>query len=418
MNERSAMGERSNADKLTPKIFKLNVDCFEHLFEWFSLNDLLTFRETCNRMKQVVDYYIKLYYPKVHKLRIDIVKLAKLHQLKTNDFPWIKHICFDSLKLNQSNIDDIKPLLHRIESIRLNNIKIDGDFYENFLTFCPNLRYLSIKSETLDRIIGNGNEWLDRQLPTPKLHTFVLQRIGISFGHKPINLRKFFELNKNIRNFSTTSRFCHHNDNWMLGSNLHFDRFSVTLNWDVELHSIFDKLKTLHEQKFFKKLHLFCMFNLHGADSLPALEMLHFDMLWTEDDRFPLLEKLRILSINVMGNSWDNTFDSMENKLPNLRRLYIEDGDPSFVRPFIRYAANLEEIILEHFESDEEGQSIKVDDFVALDNERKQLVGASKITIYLDEDLFLNLKWTKTTKFSLIELKRTESFQKDYVFWD
>ena len=51
----TAIAATSSTNELAPKMFKLNVDCFEHLFEWLSLKELLVFRRTCKRMKAVVD---------------------------------------------------------------------------------------------------------------------------------------------------------------------------------------------------------------------------------------------------------------------------------------------------------------------------------------------------------------------------
>lgn len=44
--------------KLPSPMLKLNADCFEELFEWLSVADLLTLRRTCKRLQQMVDYFI------------------------------------------------------------------------------------------------------------------------------------------------------------------------------------------------------------------------------------------------------------------------------------------------------------------------------------------------------------------------
>lgn len=62
------------------KMFKLNVDCFEHLFEWLSLEELLTFRCTCNRMKLVVDF--DLCYASADQTKQLICHAPKVQQIK------------------------------------------------------------------------------------------------------------------------------------------------------------------------------------------------------------------------------------------------------------------------------------------------------------------------------------------------
>ena len=44
----------------TPQIFKLNVDRFGNVFDYLSLDDLHSFRQTCTRMQRVADYYFML----------------------------------------------------------------------------------------------------------------------------------------------------------------------------------------------------------------------------------------------------------------------------------------------------------------------------------------------------------------------
>lgn len=405
------MAERPMEVELPPKIFVLNVDCFEHLFEWLSLRDLLAFRLTCNRMKQVVDYYIKSYYPKVHKLCIGGLGLLELHHLKTNDFPWVKHLYFDSLELRQSKIDDIKPLLCRAESICLDDVKLDGDFYEIFLKCCTNLKYLSIKSISVYPLIGNGNEWFHREYSKLKLHTFELHVTARLF--RPIDVETFLKLNPNIRNFSTSSKVCKNFVNWMLESNHQFDTFSVSLSWNEALPSFSDQLKVLYEHGFYKKLNLVSFHKsiIHGVDLLPALDNLQ---MWNAPnlDDLPPLKVLQTLSIDAIDYSLDNSLDLIVSKFVNLRRLHVNIGDLIHIRPFILYAAKLEQILLMRLRNDDIDDEIDGIDFSALNRDRNKLPEAHKVTIYIDEKLFLRLKWTAKINFSFIELKGTGSFVK------
>lgn len=51
--------------QLATPILKLNIDAYEGLFEWLSLADLRSLRQTCKRLQRAVDYYIKTNYPAV-----------------------------------------------------------------------------------------------------------------------------------------------------------------------------------------------------------------------------------------------------------------------------------------------------------------------------------------------------------------
>lgn len=126
-----------------PHIFKLNVDCFEHLFEWFSLSDLLVLRRTCKRIQKVVDYYIKLTYPHLLRLRVNERRLLELCDARLNCYEWIRHLILWS-GLNDTQIDSIKYILNELETLKLNYVQINGDFYEVPLKYCPRLKYLGV----------------------------------------------------------------------------------------------------------------------------------------------------------------------------------------------------------------------------------------------------------------------------------
>lgn len=53
-------------DALNPEIstlIKLNYDCFEQIFKWLSLKDLLQIRLTCKHLNEHSDIYIQVTYP-------------------------------------------------------------------------------------------------------------------------------------------------------------------------------------------------------------------------------------------------------------------------------------------------------------------------------------------------------------------
>lgn len=50
-------------EQTSPKIFKLDVDCFDEIFEYFSLEDLDSFGQTCKAMHKLTGEYFKRNYP-------------------------------------------------------------------------------------------------------------------------------------------------------------------------------------------------------------------------------------------------------------------------------------------------------------------------------------------------------------------
>lgn len=52
----------SNPNDERPRIFKLNIDCFDEIFDYLSTEDLLGIGQTCKMMQQVVGEYFKKNY--------------------------------------------------------------------------------------------------------------------------------------------------------------------------------------------------------------------------------------------------------------------------------------------------------------------------------------------------------------------
>lgn len=60
-SEQQAIGPSlPNAER--PRIFKLNIDCFDEIFDYLSTEDLLGIGQTCKTMQQVVGEYFKKNY--------------------------------------------------------------------------------------------------------------------------------------------------------------------------------------------------------------------------------------------------------------------------------------------------------------------------------------------------------------------
>lgn len=93
----------------------------------------------------------------------------------------------------------------------------------------------------------------------------------------------------------------------------------------------------------------------------------------------------------------------LAKNLLKLDRLTIYRTRFEHILPFIQHSVNLKTIAIEYFDGD-------ILDLPALNKERKKLLGARKVTIYVEERVFLATKWaSKTTHLGFIELKRIES---------
>lgn len=405
-----------------PQIFKLNVDCFEHLFEWLSLNELLVFRQTCKRMKQVVDYYIKLNYP--HLLRLNIYNRRRwldFHNERLNYFEWIKHLSIDTdgliINLTLWEIESIAYVLNRLEGLKLHGVRINDDLYEVILKHCPHLKYLNVTAHNFSDLINDTkNEWLSRQYPM--LEHFEMH-IGNAYTRMDpfieyITIAKlvtFFKQNPQIRIFSIDSDFLEKIHRSLLEFNIQFDRLDIYRS--QRLHSICNVAKILYEKQIYKRLHLysnqpnFIGNDEHYLSAFGNLEKVHFHSV-TGNSPIPVVASIKELSIGWLCAISNDILKMMAENFIDLRRVDMQYAHMCDIRSFVCHAPKLRQIrVVELFHT----ETPTISGFITMNEERKKLVNACKVKILIGERDFLRFKWTGKINFSLIELKRTDMYR-------
>lgn len=204
----TALNETSSTSLL-----QLYVDCFEHLFEWLPLPDLLALRQTCKRLKKIVDHCIKEYYPaiKFGKIEFDPKSVDQYKSLNSIDIKLIKHINIQAEHFRNAaeflEIDNVKQILAQIETINIDYMSYyEENFYDRFLKYCENLKKLTISGIDIDRNCGTEWDfnWLEHHYP--RLEQIELKYFEASCPMARFTvpeLDAFFQLNRNIRVFST-----------------------------------------------------------------------------------------------------------------------------------------------------------------------------------------------------------------------
>lgn len=301
-----AMVDASTNNESTPKLFKLNVDCFEYVFEWLSLSDLLKFRRTCKRMKAVVDYYIKLNYPRILSSRMISFKFDRL---QLDCFQWIKCLQLNN-RLLDTTANSIKHVLNQLESLELTDVKMQGDAYETFLKFCPNLKHLCVATRKYP-IIGTGNDWLLHQYP--KLEYFHIKVYRPHELEQPLRcpeLLQFFQQNPNVRTFGACDSFLLMNRDVLLGSHIKLDRLDINVGEDLETICRFTN--DLREQEFYSRLHIQVWANSIRNDQqwehiwqFRDIERLALRSL-TGDVNVPVMESIKELRFETIWLPWSN----------------------------------------------------------------------------------------------------------------
>lgn len=438
------------------EILKQNNKYLHRLFDWLSLKDLCALRQTCKQFKSVVDWYVDQNYP---LLRIGCRKIDVFYG-EVDDYGRLDDVSKSVIKRYHLWTDfpvpspGTKALLHHVESVKIHGGHMKYEFYETFLQFCPNLKHMFLWNCHLNRIMGKSNEWLLRSYP--QLEHFELQDLNdypCGYLQEITELKTFFELNPNIRTFSTIAYVLNENRNWLKSSNIQVD----TLNLKCVLYlgryanGYWELINELYEQGFHKRLNIYGWFNgsdkeLVGDDKmipLRSIDKIHLEnefneviiehlanllptMITLKEISFISFERndsssspdsnkfaqyfstaVQMVSGLFFATEFDKQLNILASRLTNVQRIHVRQAKLTDILPFIQRSPKIKEIRIDQLLDDGHFYKNGIVDLMALNRLRKQLAHASKITLYIEEDALLANKWAAMDTMSqLIDLKR------------
>lgn len=467
-DDEDAIAGASNVES-TPKIFQLNVDCLNEIFEYLCVKDLHSFGQTCKRMNKVAGEYFKQnhlvaknYFKKhgiyteyrhgtsvtsrrilynyskpieisgfkkfiprlVHGLVLsptrchndpDAQKFIKSH---IDEFESIKHFSFVHTDISNRNIKCFKKLWPQLECLHFELVNINGDLYDIILKYCrKNLRQLYVYHSELGsrKFVKFGKfKWLLQKYP--KLE--CLHLVPTDFCRLE-ELREFFIRNPNLRKFSTRAIFFWDHGDIFLNSNIKLDILEITDFWLHEGYSssatttsktLVELLNRLHAQGFYKRLYVYMAIRDDElANKLALIEGLEFVYVREFYKTYNLHHLVNLKELMIQDEFEDADAEILAYNLTRLERLCIY-GLSSFddIMPFIRQSLKLRKIL---FIPDKFRLVLNL---VMLNEERAKLDGAQKIIIYVRDDCFLATKWaTKNgdTNLNFIEMRKSDSIE-------
>lgn len=386
-------------------ILDLNVDCCEELFEWLILSDLKALRQTCKRLKTIVDHHIQLAYPKGRLTILDQDGSKDLRKFDSSFGKLCKDIYF-ILPIPDEVIECMKPILNSVERVSIFVNQMAADFHNDFvqlhLPMCTNVKYLHVA-------YLNNDEWLLYNFPSLE----HLHLTAFFAGSSP-ELRSFFELNPNVRRFSTDAQFALDNENWMTESNVHLDELGIQC-FDGDVPDICRLLNILFRRGLYKRLKLyFCDgFDQGHFDliaSLNGLDTLHLKDNCVKDFAKTPMPQVKEFCLHNTSGVHDGLVRLVES-FTNIERINCGYASFKSILPFIHRSIKLKKIKIQTPEDDGTYCYEGIIELPALNRERSRYAGASKVTIYVGEYFYLQTKAAfMTTEFTLVELKRAESF--------
>lgn len=426
---------------LESPIFKLNIDCFDEIFDYLTMRDLHSFGQTCKAMQQVAGEYFKRNYKSCEKFSGDdgiysvysdnngvicqrtqtsgfnqfincishyYEKSAPLHYIRghSHEFSSINHIYLVCLRLNLRKVKYLRSILPKIEVVQIRQCTVDGDFYNVFLKHCKKLKKIYIQDDLGDILDENGSLWLRQAYP-------LLEHLELTprYSFKINELCAFFEQHPNVQTFSTSSRCLWENRHELMKSDVSLDKLEIQILDNYYRHlmnmqTICALLNQLYERGFYKRLHLYVKRNDHHCccqvTTLLALEKLsvrQFDGTHSLSN----LTNLKELDVNVGLQKTD--IEILAINLLNLEFLSLGNVVADDILPFLNRSEKLYRIHA-HFKEN-------VIDLRRLNKEREKLARARKVTIYVPDNIFLATKWSTVngdTKLNLIEMRKASQY--------
>lgn len=307
--------------------------------------------------------------------------------------------------------------MSQLEIVHIYKCLVDVDFYDLILKHCKNLKAIYVHYSNV------GFNWLLQEYPK-------LEHLYLTPGprHSQIEkFREFFVRNPNVRTFSTDTVLLWDNRNIFLNSNIKLDIIELQSAYSepcssygkqtLETHLEF--LNQLHEQGFYKRLHIFGIGNWKLDTKLALIKGLELLSIGNFREVYNL-DQLTNLRELMVSNPNVKDMETLANSLTNLDRLFIYDGDNiDVVLPFIRRSLKLNKIkFLSTYRRRRRTVPLNL---AMLNEERAELFGARKITIYVSHNVFLATKWTTRngdTNLSSIEVRRSSSIKWNPDYFD
>lgn len=201
---------------------------------------------------------------------------------------------------------------------------------------------------------------------------------------------------------------------WMRGSKkIKIDLLRVDYTSSkVPFDRLCDLLNELYEQGFYQRLHIvLCHFNSTEDFRKPlhALEALFGYVSAT--GILPCLSNLKELDISVHDG---DDMQTIATHLPNLHRISIRLARFDQILPFIHRCTKLRQMRIIVLGNDEVFFKEDVINLPALNKEREKSKNARKMTIYINERIFLSNKWKQNINLNLIKLKRKQSWKESH----
>lgn len=420
MDQRPIAGPSN--EHASPKLFTLNIDCFDEIFVYLSVIDVLSLGASCQVMQKVAGEFLKRNYPNISlhvgydtrsptyklytygqfvtSIRIDGIDLERsaILSLYPNAFGSVHKMVLNT-ELNGNVADAINKYIHQLEVVDI-SCDVNVNLYDRLLKWCTNLKTLHISRQYLcPEQIPKQDSWMCQKYP--KLEHFEFNSRDLKY-----ELMTFLEKNSNLKTFGMRA-----DDLWMyrnkiMNSQMRLNLFKIrgaTIN--DSFFAFCELLNKLYEQEFYKRLHIeisafkFLPSTVYAAlSSVLGLERL--DVQHKENvECLPKISHLKELTVREnRGVAFDSKL--ITKRFMNLEKLSVTNANDHTILTIVKGLPKLKMFTIDCYNFG--GDKTVTLKLKILDAERLKLAGARKLTIVVPIDLSSR---TKKTNFEMIEIK-------------
>lgn len=458
--------ERSKIENDTPNtnseqssgILKMPMEILEYIFDDLDLADLVAVSKTCKWMYQVASRCyqqsysgLRSYFDKIEgcgniairrfdgrgcidiepfiPLLNNVVVLPKMN-LKMNlqeevlykfidqqlKFHQLKNLGIHFMNFTDYKIADMEEVLSKLEYLEMTCCKTSDEFLEHFYSLIPNIKRLYLH-KSANRCPAHS---------FPMLEHFEI----VCYRNDVVPVTTFLALNPNIQKFGTNLANLWENIHSMKDAKIQLEDLAISFaSGDFighpELRSFWKLLDECHKLGIYKRIHiLFYHFGYEqkffdGIASLTALKRLRFAIDTYGHNCVTLSALVHLEDLTLPDSRYITDIKIVATKFEYLKHIYFGQSNLSQVKLFISRNSKLERIQIDKF-VDKAGKNEykKVLNLIDLNRERSMLSNAKKITLFVEEPVYLATKRAnRQIDLDFIKLKRTDTFnEREYDF--
>lgn len=410
-------------------IFVLNVNCFDLIFDYLSIKDLCAVGNTCKHLQNIAGEYFRRMYPsksinfnrttdghivqRVDGLNTNFGQYAQqldffnnnldiFRYAATNGSKSLKSIQFDVKSLSVCHSDCLANIIKSVENVTFFRCFEHTEPFHNLLRHCPNLTCLTLYNWPVTEY-----DWLSQKYA--KLDCFEV--FGM-FAGKYESLVQFLQLNQHIKKLRTSIGIVQALD-LVESAHLKLDELSFIVNGiDQMITKAFrDRINRMHQSEYFMELQMFCYWgnefifyidDIKNVRSLSTVQIAYnrpddMDHLATALITLEHLKELLFFHCSISREQ----AHILSQYLKKLEKIHLGCDNITTAIPFICKSSTLKTLEIGQTDFDEH-LHIK-----RMNAERGKLSDAVKITIYIPEETFLNIKWKfQDIRFRWIHFKR------------